>query len=90
MGTSSPWSHNPLILLPITTTFRALLRPSTIRMKRKGERGLPCLIPWEGANIAEGDPLMIIEKKVEEVRDIIHLIHQGEKPKVNTTCWMNF
>jgi hypothetical protein len=37
-------------------------------MKRKGERGSPCLIPLVGEKGREGTPLIRIEKKAEEVR----------------------
>jgi hypothetical protein len=43
-------------------------RPSAIMMKRKGERGSPCLIPLEGEKGQEGTPLIRMEKKAEEVR----------------------
>ena len=45
-----------------------LLSPSTMMMKRKGDRGSPCLIRLEGENGFEGTPLMRREKKAEEVR----------------------
>jgi hypothetical protein len=48
---------------------------SAIRVKRKGERGSPCLIPIEGEKVEEGDPLIKMEKKAEEVRDTIQLVH---------------
>jgi len=47
--------------------------PSIMRMKRKGERGSPCLWPLEGINISEGDPLTRIEKLTEVTRAITHL-----------------
>jgi hypothetical protein len=37
-------------------------------MKRKGDRGSPCLIPLVGEKGFEGTPLMSSEKKAEEVR----------------------
>jgi len=48
-------------------------------MNRKGEIGSPCRIPLEGIKVVEGVPR--IEKKAEEVRDIIHRVHKGLKPK---------
>jgi hypothetical protein len=45
-----------------------LLSPSAMMMKRKGERGSPCLIPLEGEKGFEGTPLISREKKAEEVR----------------------
>ena len=44
------------------------LSPSAMMMKRKGDRGSPCLIPLEGEKGLEGTPLMRREKKAEEVR----------------------
>jgi hypothetical protein len=37
-------------------------------MKRKGDRGSPCLIPLDGEKGFEGTPLMRRERNVEEVR----------------------
>ena len=48
-------------------TWMDLLRPSAIRMKRKGESGSPCLMPLEGLNVEVGMPLSKMEKKEEEV-----------------------
>jgi len=44
------------------------LSPSAMMMKRKGDRGSPCIIPLEGEKGFEGTPLMRREKKVEEVK----------------------
>jgi hypothetical protein len=33
-------------------------------MKRKGERGSPCLIPLEGAKVLEGTPLTRMERRL--------------------------
>ena len=46
-----------------------LLRPSAIRMKRKGESRSPCLMPLEGLNVEVGMPLSKMEKKEEEMRE---------------------
>ena len=56
--------------------------------KRKGERGLPCLIPREGKKCWEGVPLTRIEKKVEEIRFMIHAIQLVLKPKAIKTTLM--
>jgi len=45
-----------------------LFNPSTIKMKRKGKSGFPCLIPLEREKGLEGMPLTKIENKVEDVR----------------------
>ena len=39
-----------------------LLRPSAIRMKRKGESGYPYLMPLEGLNVEVGMPLSGMER----------------------------
>ena len=46
-------------------------RPSTIRIKRKGERGYPWRIPCEGEKVEEGEPLTKMEKNAEEIRERI-------------------
>ena len=46
-----------------------LLRPSAIRMKRKGESGSPFLMPLEGLNVEVEMPLSRREKKEEEMRE---------------------
>jgi hypothetical protein len=61
------------------------LRPSSMIMKRNGERGSPCLIPWVGEKGKEGTPLMRIEKKVEEVRFRIEFTQEGSKLNANST-----
>jgi hypothetical protein len=48
-------------------SLMALFIPSTIKMKRKGKSGSPCLIPLEGEKGLEWMPLNKIENKVEEV-----------------------
>jgi hypothetical protein len=37
--------------------------------------------PREGEKVLEGEPLIRMEKKDEEVRERIHLIQEWEKPK---------
>ena len=86
--TGDPWREMPLRIWLLTPLWISLLRPSAIRTKRKGERGSPCLIPLVGEKGGEGIPLTRIEKKVEEMRFIIHLIHNWWKPKSFKICWM--
>ena len=74
-------SLSPWILPSSLAEVIALPNPFIMRMKRKGERGSPCLIPLEGENVPAGDPLRRIEKKAEETNDKIHLIQTWEKPK---------
>jgi len=45
-----------------------------MRIKRKGERGSPCLRPLKGVNISEGEPFTRIEKLGEVTKAITHLI----------------
>jgi len=59
----------------------ARLSPSTIKIKRKGESGSPCLIPLEGENGLEGTPLNRMEKMADEVRLKIQETQDGSKPK---------
>lgn len=56
-------------------------RHLAIKMKRKGERGSPCLIPHEGRKGRDGIPFTSMEKKEEVIRLIIQRVHIGEKPK---------
>jgi hypothetical protein len=69
-----------------TISFTSLPKPSSIRIERKGERVSPWKMLQEGEKVPKGEPLIRIEKKVEEMRDIIHLIYIGEKPKSLRTC----
>ena len=48
-----------------------LLRPSAIRIKRKGESWSPYLMPLEGMNVEEGMLLSRMEKTEEEMREWI-------------------
>jgi hypothetical protein len=59
----------------------ARLSPSTIKIKRKGESGSPCLIPLEGENGLEGMPLTKMENMANEVRLTIQETQDGSKPK---------
>jgi hypothetical protein len=54
-----------MIFLSTIATLRDMPRPSTIKIKRNGERRSPCRIPWEGEKVVEGEPLTRIEKKKE-------------------------
>ena len=59
-------------------------RPSAMMMKRKGERGSPCLIPLEGEKVLEGIPLTKMEKKAEEVKFMIHVTQLWSKLKAKS------
>ena len=52
------------------------LIPSAMIIKRKGERGSPCLIPLVGEKVREGMSLTRMEKKAEEVKFIIQVTHR--------------
>ena len=49
--------------------------PSAIMMKRKGDRGSPCLIPLDGLKGCKGPPFSRIEKKALETSSIIQFVH---------------
>jgi hypothetical protein len=55
--------------------------PSAMRIKRKGERGSPFLMPREGEKGMEGDPLTRMEKKSMERRESTHLIQEPRETK---------
>ena len=61
--------------------FSILPRPSTMSIKRKGDRGSPCLMPHEELKGFEGDPLTKIEKKAKETIFITQFVHSSMKPK---------
>ena len=52
--------------------FSICPRLLAIRIKRKGDSRSPCLIPFDGENVEDNVSLIKIEKKVEEVREMIH------------------
>jgi hypothetical protein len=53
-----PWGVRPEREWSLMAALRVRLSPSAIRMKRKGERGSPCLMPLEGEKGLEGTPLI--------------------------------
>jgi len=57
-----------------TTSLMDRTKPSAIKMKRKGERGSPYRMSQEGEQVLEGEPLIKMEKKDEEVRERTHLV----------------
>jgi hypothetical protein len=57
-------------------------------MKRKGERGSPCLIPLEGEKFFEGTPLIRREKKTEEVKFKIQETQLWLKPNARSIARM--
>jgi len=70
-----PWRGSPDKVLELIAVWMERLRPSAKMMKRKGERGSPCLIPLEGEKGLEGTPLISKEKKAKEVRFRIQVTH---------------
>jgi hypothetical protein len=66
----------------VTTSLGARPSPSSIRMKRKGERGAPFQIPLELENVEYGETIMRMEKKEDELRDVIQPTQMGESTKV--------
>ena len=75
------WMDMPCRVELWMAAWMVLLRPSAIRMKRNGESGSPYQIPLEGLNVEVGEPLRRMEKKEEEMREYIHWIQLGWKPK---------
>lgn len=55
-------------------------------IRRKGERGSPCLMPLEGLMIKVGDPLSRIEKKAPETRVMMQVMISLLNPKVASVC----
>jgi hypothetical protein len=84
IGGEMPWRGSPDSCLDLIAAWIDLLRPSAKIMKRKGERGSPCLIPLEGEKGFEGTPLTRIEKKAVEVRFIIQVTQLESKPKASS------
>lgn len=80
-----PWGERPFRVLSSIAAEILLLRPSTIRMKRKGDKGSPFLIPLEGLKVGEGAPLTRIETKDEETNDRIHWVQVGWNPNARRT-----
>jgi hypothetical protein len=56
------------------------LRPSAMMMKRKWDKGSPCLIPHKYLKDLEGASLKSMEKNAEEVRLRIQLTKSTLKP----------
>jgi hypothetical protein len=52
---------SPIISPVVFVLFMLLLRPSIIRMNKKGENGSPCLIPLMGQKGLFGAPLISSE-----------------------------
>ena len=72
-----PCGERPFRVWLLVATEMYLLRPSTIGINKKGDKGSPCQIPLEGLNVGEGVPLINIEKKDEETSERIHWVQVG-------------
>jgi hypothetical protein len=70
----------PEIKPPSFVFLSILLKTSITRRKRRRERGSPYLIPLELLKKPTGDPLINIEKRTEEIQDLIQLHHLAPKP----------
>ena len=68
------WTNMPFRKLLWTTNFMDLLSPSAIKMNRNGESGCPCLMPLDGLKVEVGVPLSRMEKKEEDISDVIQWI----------------
>ena len=72
-GVSESCKHIPCIRPIETVTLVLSLRPSTITIKIKGDRGSPYQIPHKGLKGMEGEPFIKIEKKVEKISERVQL-----------------
>jgi hypothetical protein len=59
---------------------RHLLKPSAIRIKRRGNNGHPCLRPREGGKKDEAEPLINRDKEKEEEKPSTQLTKSLENP----------
>ena len=73
--------NNPQILFSNLLLLSSILSPSATMMKRKGERGSPCLIPLEALKGVEADPLTKIEKNTDETMFMTQLVQSSKNPK---------
>jgi hypothetical protein len=71
----------------VMATLIVRLSPSSIKMKRKGESGSPCLIPMEGEKGLEGMPLTRMENRADEVRLTIQETREGLKTKARRVAF---
>ena len=78
----------PVISPAIVVFFMLRLRPSIIRMNRKGDIGSPYLMPLVGQKGLAGAPFIRSEKLVVETRMIIQLIQCWVNPKVSRVLTM--
>ena len=65
-------TDRPLREEVFTMVFIDLLNPSTIKINMNRERGFPCLIPLDGLKVDVGAPFGNMEKKEEEMSQVIH------------------
>ena len=79
-GVIPSWTFNPLISPQSAWATMRRLKPSAMRIKTKGERGSPCLIPREGWKVLVGDPLRRILKKGVVTKPMTHSTHPWQKP----------
>jgi hypothetical protein len=66
-----------------------LKNTSEPRIKRKGERGSPCLKPLFGVNKPKGLLLIKIEKEEEDMHNLIQFIQIGWKPSLSMMARRN-
>jgi hypothetical protein len=81
IGGDKPWRVRLEREWSEMVALRVLLSPSARIMKRKGERGSPCLMPLVSEKGLEGTPLIRMENRAEEVRLTIQETQVGSKPK---------
>jgi len=81
-------SLRPWIFPSALVDLIALPSPSTMRIKRKGERGSPYLRPLVGLKGLDGEPFNRIEKIEVVTRAITHLTQLWSNPYAIRTFLM--
>jgi hypothetical protein len=80
----------PFIFPSLSSWSKSLESTSDPRIKRKGERGSPCLKPLLGENNPKGLPFKRMEKDEEEIQSSIHCSQIAWNPKFFITARIRF
>ena len=75
-----PLAKKPLMKPPSIALFKILENTSIAKIKRKGERGPPCLRPLELWKKPVEVPLIRTKNRNEDIHHFIHLTHFAPKP----------
>ncbi|KAM7486574.1 hypothetical protein LguiA_002583 [Lonicera macranthoides] len=81
---SLPTSNGSITLKSSALAIKRL-RTSTTRIKRKGDKGSPCLKPLDALKLPSGLPLIITEKFTEFKHPPIHFLHLTPNPFLSNT-----